>query len=421
MKSFTSKVRLARAALATGLTLLAPGAARADITYTVQPIVKTGVTVAGVTVKKDGFIYIGSLNDRGQLIFGADNAAGGQALIQYADGTFTPIVVAGGQAPVGKWPKNVVIGVAVSMNAQGNAAFTVRDPGLDAWTGTYFWNATAQQVTPVALAGMPAANNLPFLEMFAGATTTINNRDEIAFGGYLRNAAGQPRRGAFLWSRDGKLVPLALPDQELPGGGQSEVSGLGTLSDAGVVAFTAVRPGDSPETRSAYLWEQGTITPIVGVGTEVPGGGKLVSVWMLRVNNKDRHLLVAATLTDGHSGPYGLYRLADGTLTPVAVPGQEMPGGGKFDAFQWVSEANAAGQHAFDATLKNNAEALYLLDADGKLSLILKAGMSTALGRITGVFGGVGIGLNTRGQVAVPVSIAGIPGYVLVLLTPVVP
>jgi hypothetical protein len=64
------------------------------------------------------------------------------------------------------------------------------------------------------------------------------------------------------------------------------------------------------------------------------------------------------------------------------------------------------------------------MDVDGKLSLILKSGMVTQLGKIVsvgqGAGGSQGIGLNSQGQVVLPVQIAGAADTV-VLLPPKAP
>src|SRR5207244_3825687 len=103
-----------------------------------------------------------------------------------------------------------------------------------------------------------------------------------------------------------------------------------SLNDAGVVAFLAQRQGEKQS--GAYLWEQGTITPVVGVGAEAPGGGKISSVSQVLVNNRNRRVVLAAA--SGGSDRHGIYAWVDGQLTPVAVPGQELPEGGKLRTLQ---------------------------------------------------------------------------------------
>jgi hypothetical protein len=151
------------------------------------------------------------------------------------------------------------------------------------------------------------------------------------------------------------------------------------------------------------------------------------------VNDTNRSVLVLAYRSAG--GPEGLYRFTEGKLTPLAVPGQRMPDGGKFSEIPLsrygVSPANELGQYAFMAKLGDGSTAAYLLQPDGTLSLLLKSGQVTDLGKITligtstrpagGLIrGGWGIGLNSQGQVALNVSIDRGP-TTLVLLTPVAP
>jgi hypothetical protein len=188
------------------------------------------------------------------------------------------------------------------------------------------------------------------------------------------------------------------------------------------------RQGDGAEMESAYLWENGTLTPLALVGQNAPGGGKIATVWGALVNNKNRSVVIAARLNNS-KGPDGLYRFADGKLTPVVVPGQALPDGGKFKTLQGEREgigfANELGQHPFLATLADQSSALYRLEPDGQLTPILKSGAVTDLGKIThvGVLvppkepEGVGVGLNASGQAAVTVRING-GVTTVVLLTP---
>src|SRR5262249_22652048 len=157
-----------------------------------------------------------------------------------------------------------------------------------------------------------------------------------------------------------------------------------SINDAGVVAMrVAVAEEGGPlkvKFEDAYVWEQGTITPVATADLDVPGGGKIAGALGAWVNNKNRTLLLAVGLQG--SDDYGLYRFADGQRTPLLLPGQEMPGGGKYKTLaseDSVSFASEAGEHAFLARLDDGPTAAYLLGADGKLSLILKSGATTDL------------------------------------------
>ena len=82
------------------------------------------------------------------------------------------------------------------------------------------------------------------------------------------------------------------------------------------------------------------------------------------------------------------------------------------------------------ATLEGGDTAAYLMEADGQLSLVLKSGTSTSLGQITrvgsasntgrGAADSIGLGLNSKGQVALTVRTAD-KRVTLILLTPTVP
>jgi hypothetical protein len=416
------------------LVLLVCGAVRAQTSYTIQPIARPGDSVDDVVIR--GPFAIGALNDDGQLIFKTPVPTGGrlegEGLFQFAGDKLTPIALAGRDGPVGKWPGDLYIYQPVSMNRQGNVVFaggvTI---GNKLNEGTFLWDFSKQRLAPVALPG-PAANNLVF-EWGGGHTPVINNHNEIALVAWVKNAARQEREGLFL-GRDGTLAPVALPDQDLPDGYKLDAAFHPSLNDGGVVAFIARRRGEGQNATSAYVWENGAITPVAVIRADAPDGRKIASVRGVRVNNADRSVLVIARTTsvgDTFARPEALYRFADGRFVPVAVKGQEMPGGGVLNDIQQVfhnpggvSFANDRGQYAFLARLQGGATAAYLAEADGKLSLILKSGTTTERGTVTSVGqeagGSTGVGLNNKGQVALTVTIdGGVP--TVVLLTPAAP
>jgi hypothetical protein len=280
---------------------------------------------------------------------------------------------------------------------------------------------------------MSAVNDLMFTQA-GGQSPVINNRDEIALVAAVKGPTGPAGAALFFRSPDGKLQPVLVPGQALPGGGKvsndPNLQLSPSLNDAGVVAFLARRQGEPQN--SAFLWEGGNITPALPIGSPAPGGGKITSVSSVFVNNKNRSVLLTAGVDGSHH--HGVYLLKDGTLTPVAVPGQELPGGGKLQTVQavysgpadvcyGVSAANEAGQHVFLATLEDKSTAAYLVDTDGSLSLVLKSGAVTDLGTVTSIgeaasgTGSFGVGVNSQGQVVVSARVDhGAP--TLVLLTP---
>ncbi len=422
-----------------GLALLAPGTARADtVTYKIQPILKLGDPAGDTPLASRGLALIaGPLNDRAQLLIDAGTLDGTHpdTLLQYDSGQFLPILVVGRDGPVGKWPKDVfLVGPLSSMNQSGNIVFAVRSQSTSA-SGTFLWSRETQVATAVALKGMPAGPSLTFSQAYGGIPA-INNRDEIALVATVQNPSG-PTQGVsgpalFLRTPDGQLQPVLLPGQELPGGVKvhSDSDLLPSLTDAGLIAFLARPQGEKQN--SAYLWEQGALTPVLRVGAAAPGGGQITSVSGVFLNNANRNVLVTASV-DG-SRHHGLYLVRGGQLTPVAVPGQVLPDGSQFSSLAsiytgaegvfystgGVSTANQAGEHVFLAALADGSTAAYRMEADGKLSLVLKNGTTTELGQITTLEGGYLAGINTQGQVALVVRTDGGPDMV-VLLTPAAP
>src|SRR5438876_2756026 len=97
---------LALSTLAAGLALLVPGPATAATppVYKIQAIARIGDTVGGIPLPSDRELFLGPINDNGQILLDAGSAT--DTLIQYAGGTFSPVVLAGMDGPVGPWPKD---------------------------------------------------------------------------------------------------------------------------------------------------------------------------------------------------------------------------------------------------------------------------------------------------------------------------
>jgi hypothetical protein len=421
MKGYLSLVSSARTAFVLGLALLAPGGARAANTYKVQPIVKLGDTLGDTLLKAGVDFEVDTLNDAGQLLFVTYTPKMySEMLFQYVAGKITPLIVPDGDAPGGKWPKSVNIVSPASGNQSGNVVMAVSDNVLGIWMGTFLWDYQAQKMSQVLSSGMPAVNNL-IIGQPADGIPAINNNGEMSLVAEVKDASLKSLGDAvFFLGHDGKLVPVALPGQALPDGGTIRHAFYTSINDAGRIAFLAVREENGPA--SAYVWDKGTITPVAQNGTNAPSGDKIFNVGGVWVNNKNGNILVELN-TKSSYGPYGLYLFADGKLTPVAVPGQDMPDGGKFMTLPYhsVGFPNDRGEYPFFAFLNTGGTGAYMVGEDGKLSLILKYGTSTELGPVTSVGLGAGnsfgIAMNNNGQVALVIKVKGIPAM-LAMLTP---
>jgi hypothetical protein len=416
--------------LTSTLTLLSAASAFAA-SYTIHPIAKFGDRAGRVLIPSgvDAGFEIGSLNNAGDLIFVTEDSAGGEALVLSSNDSLEPLVIGGADAPGGQWPSDVQLLSPVSMNQFGNVGFTANvDTASSPNAGTFLWDAAAGQFTAIAMDGMPLEFGLTF-DPGGDWLTIINNSNEIAFTGTVVNPQGQTFSGAFFQRRDGQLVPVALPGDMLNENRQIVDATAASLNDAGIVAFTARLKDDPASAYGAYRWELGQRTMIATMGTPLPGGQKIASVLGAWVNNANRNVLLAVTTDpDSEAGgverPVSLYLWNAGALMPVAVPGQTMPDGGQLVSIQdfGVSAANDLGEHAFLAVLAGGATAAYRMDADGKLSLVLKSGMETAaMGTIDNVGQGAGtssgISLNRSGQIAVTLQV-GFDVDTIALLTP---
>lgn len=427
---YTFRRSLAALALISGLPLMlmtpAAHAAPTRSPYTLKAILPLNGSVANIPIG-DHF-DVGKLNDRGQIAFITANPDGDEILVQYSDGKLIPIVVAGADALGGQWGMNNGIEAPVNMNELGNIVFaTDLTVGGNTDVETFLWDGTKHTITTLAKRGMPGGRNLIF-EAGGGPTPGINNQNDIALVAALRDSQGLLQNGVFLRSPDGALQPVAVPEQPLPDGQKVGHAYEATVNDAGMVGLLIRRQVDGEHMDSAYLWEKGVLTPLALVGQPAPGGGTIHTAWGALVNNKNGHVVVAAGL-DKLNGPSALYLFADGQLTPIAIPGKVMPDGGVFKTLQsdrdGISFANELGQHAFLATMADNSTALYRLDADGQVSLMLKSGMTTDLGIITQVGvplpvaepQGVGVGFNSKGQAAFTAQFNG-GVTTLVLLSP---
>jgi hypothetical protein len=409
------------------MAMLTPRAVQADTDYQIRAIVKQGETVGPVTIKPNGYFQIGTLNDRGQLAFVTATTPPTEALILYSEGQLLPIAYAGGDAPGGKWAaRGFTVVSPVSMNQLGNLVFAPFGTSSNMALGTFLWEYETRKVTPIALHGQPAPNELTFLDADSGeGSPVINDLGEIAFPATFKDGAGRHQQGILFLGRDGKLLLVALSGQEMPDRYKIHFVGFPRINDAGSVAFLSRRIGE--DTFSGYLWDKGPITPVAAAGTDSPGGGKLADFYGLWLNHSTRSVLVMSALTRGGVGTRGLYQITNGRVTPLVLPGQEMPGGGKLAVINAVSSPNDTDQYALLASLGDGATAAYLLDASGKLSLVLKSGTVTDLGAIASLgtpasaeLASGDIALNNRGQVALSARIMGGPAVIL-LLTPTAP
>jgi hypothetical protein len=438
------RCRRAAWALAPALLLSPQGAHAAALDqYTVQVLAQSGVQTPGFN-PIGNYFAIYQMNDHGQIspVTKTQESNSHQVLGVLSNGQFTPIAAGGGPSPDGKtWPTNMSVAWYADINESGNVAFVPVD-GSGNSLGVYFWDATKHSVNPLATPETPATGDLAFASGGIDGGAALNNRDEVAFVAPVKAASGSAGEGVFLRRADGHIDPVALPGDALPGqGGELRTGGVGAspavggflgLNDAGQVTFPALGTGIKPvangfSTDSVYRWDNGTISLLAESGTVIPGLGTSVGSNAHGPNNQNNKVLLS-TWTANIPGISGILLWDQGQLVPVLLQGQELPGGGQYKAGPIDgARPNELGQYPFVVQFQENGKigaGAYRVDADGKLSLIARTGMTTPLGTLTrispffwGTSGSSGIGINRQGQVALIAAIDNGPEAIL-LLTP---
>lgn len=437
---------------ATSLLLVAPARGRADTTappFRTFPLVTSGDQWGSIQIPSRASLYLAGLSDAGEIVFTAGDAQATQPemLLKWADGLLYSIAapstgMAGSAPGPVYWTHDLTIDRPVSVNRRGYVLFSAdHTNGPQPW-GTFLWNPSNQQITSIALKGMPATGDYQFVAP-GGSAPALNNANEIALIGRVTSPAQGGGYGLFFLGQDGVLRSVLLPGGALPDGSGSTVANtdpyfMPSINDAGVIAFLTRARASSQY--GAYLWEYGTIIPVMTSGSAIPGQGRVIGVSSVSVNNQNRGVLVTATTDRWGGGRQGLYRSLNGRITTVAAPDWTMPGGGTLQTIQYVAKEaegvpnvgvsgpNAAGEYAFVGTLTDGSSAVYQITAGGTLSLVSRIGGSLTAPpvQITDVLPslkpvpGSRPCLNNHGQIALSVQVPG-GRCTILLMTPVKP
>jgi hypothetical protein len=197
----------------------------------------------------------------------------------------------------------------------------------------------------------------------------------------------QPRHAA---AQNGyKFTPIAFRGDPAPGGGafvvDFEPSAINNRSE---FAFTADIV--APTQEGIYLSQGGTLAQLVRFGQPAPGGGTFDFAEMGNIGlNEEGDAAFAFTLHPlqfflyeaGYGiGAYGgVYRYSHRThsITPVALPGGAVPGGGSFLGVAWDVSLNNRGAIAFKGVVgsaANPAQGVFLANKDGNLASVANPG-----------------------------------------------
>ena len=356
----------------------------------------------------------GGLNSNGDVAFGADANTGGEGVFlrpHNGHGQITELGRTGDAAPGGGTFEFSFLG-PVGLNDQGDMVFDflLKDftlpVGVNA--GAYRYSHTTHSVTPVVI---PFITPAPGLGKFQGVgfQPTINNRGDTAFPGVVETDKGVhvPGEdyvglgiGIFRADAKGQILTVVVPGDAAPGIGKKfDVAGEPWINDGGDVSFIghiagteAVAPGFPPQAQligalgSLYVKEGGTgkIYTIVQSGDPAPGGGHFRAALHDVMNNRG-DIVFNGDLTPppDFNQNFGVFLYSSGKITAVALPGDQMPGGGKLVNASLVGanvHINNPGDVVFSGVLDTDVDGDGLPDtglfqwSHGQLSGIARTG-----------------------------------------------
>ena len=236
-----------------------------------------------------------SVNNRGQVAFGADLTTGGEGIFLASHGQISQIARTGQADPNGSTFAAGFLGLP-ALNNQADVAFTFAlEPftfplGVNA--GVYRFSHIDSQLHAVLV---PNVTPAPGGGTFTGATfhASLNNPGDITFTGIVPATIGPGApiglgQGIFRADKSGRISIVVRPGDSAPGGGIFDLAQNAWINDAGDVAFGGHVAGeecitegqDVPGTfifcaESVYLKNAatGNIQSIAHQGDPAPGGG----------------------------------------------------------------------------------------------------------------------------------------------------
>jgi hypothetical protein len=392
---------------------------RSLLSYGFRPLTFLGDPVPGGGGLNFTFDFEpGQLNNRGQLVFGADMTNGGEGVFFRDTRQPTDIAIARTGDPVpeggGRRFGPLFLGT-ISINDAGTTAFVFHRENLtfpslltlDA--ALYRWSPSDGQLRPrpELLPGTPAPGGGTFRGF--NFRPAINNRGTIAFGGLIPATIGPGASlglglGLFQVDAHHNVSKLVRPGDPAPGGKTFDFAQLASINNEGDMAFEAhVRedtcitfPASFPEgpqlfcAQSVYLRnaDDGRIRAIARQGDPAPGGGRFSFAFAPALNDEGQiayiGALPASPAGTGHAPVdtnTGIFLFSEGRNIAIARPGTVMPGGGKLVSagiFSADVALNNEGVVAFDGVLDTD------VNGDGKLDTAL---FTWAQGRLTRVAG----------------------------------
>jgi hypothetical protein len=322
--------------------------------------------------------------------------------------------------------------VAAPVNADGRVAFYASLVRSNAREGIFL--STATRILKVAALGDPVPGGGTLSEFAKHPVPALNDAGKVAFGAAI---AGARASEGLLLADNGTLKTIALSGTDAPGivSGTFVEFDLPALNDVDDVVFVATIRRGRETLPVLYLWSNGRLRKLVAAGDLAPGGGTFAQFGVPAINNNglvafpatiergtvlgglflagtvSTRLLVGAgetapngamltrfseriALSDTDNVAFGAH-LGTGTraegvftanpvtgLTPVAIVGDEAPGGGRFSGFGPWPTISPGGSVAFMAGLDDGPDPLGLyVTGESGLSRIARIGEHLPDGR----------------------------------------
>jgi hypothetical protein len=260
-------------------------------------------------------------------------------------------------------------GDVAAINNLGEIAFNGFDPASQT-SGTFLNSSGQTRLLLSAATPLPGGGTLG-----NPINLALNNLDQLAF-----MAQPFPGPAGVFTAINGIVTPLATDGAAAPGGGNFLLFfGLSqpVINDHGDIAFSSLLTGVSGGffgSSGVFLYEDGTLSRIVGPGDPSPDGGVFLFADSPSINSSGDIAFFAETSAFG----FGAFVYSHGLFTQVAVAGDFINNVGLGFVDQPVINNN--GHIAFTASLFNGQNAIFLAAPQSDNSPVLSDWVISAHG-----------------------------------------
>jgi len=249
-------------------------------------------------------------------------------------GSFTyDVIMAGGPSEVfGPGVSEMPKGVSINSSGDMVIGATLSGSGITADNRTTLWHYTdATGAVLFAREGRPAAGYDFFTVYDSFAKAYIDDAGEVLMTGQLRGPTIDATNAGALWAGDplalthiaqqGDAIPGLGPDVTYPSFDQ--VTAYGAGGHMATMMYFPTTQGPTPFGRVLLTGTPGNLTPYITTdGQYTPDGVELDSINRVQVNRHGQ----LAILGEISGGDYAVLSNTSGTLSPLAMNGQQATG-----------------------------------------------------------------------------------------------